>query len=107
MPHSVPGEAPLNVAAVNSSSTSVLVSWQPPTPELTFGILREFVIRYNLIESPEDYVFVQDIITAEQTTFNIMGLNKFANYSVEVSAVTIGSGPFSSPVYVVTDEDSK
>ena len=107
MPHSVPGEAPLNVAAVNSSSTSVLVSWQPPTPELTFGILREFVIRYNLIESPEDYVFVQDIITAEQTMFNIMGLNKFANYSVEVSAVTIGSGPFSSPVYVVTDEDSK
>ncbi len=34
-------------------------------------------------------------------------LMEFTNYSVKVTAVTVGEGPYSDPVTVVTDQDSK
>ena len=93
------------MAAVNSSSTSVLVSWEPPTPELTFGILRRFEIRYYVTSQPGNQ-FVVDVPETERM-FDIKQLLEFTNYSIEVSAITVGNGPFSSPVIVITDEDSK
>ena len=102
----MPGESPLNVTAVNSSSTSVLVFWEPPTPELTFGILRRFEIRYYITSLPENPIIISNI-PANRRMFDIKQLLEFTNYSVQVSAVTVGNGPFSSPVTVVTDEDSK
>ena len=102
----MPGEPPLNVTAVNSSSTSVLVSWEPPTPELTFGILRRFEIRYYNTSQPENPSIINNI-SATDRMYDIKQLMEFTNYSIEVSAITVGNGPFSSPVTVVTDEDSK
>ena len=102
----MPGEPPLNVTAVNSSSTSVLVSWEPPTLELTFGILRGFEIRYYNTSRPENSSIINNISAADRM-YDIKQLLEFTNYSIEVSAITVGNGPFSSPVTVVTDEDSK
>lgn len=101
----VPGEPPLNVTAVNSSSTSILVIWEPPGKEVIFGILREFEIRYYITSQPDNTS--SHIIPATHEMFNITELLEFTNYSIEISAITIGNGPFSEPVTVITDEDSK
>lgn len=101
----VPGEPPLNVTAVNSSSTSILVTWDSPREEVIFGILRAFEIRYYITSQPDNTS--SHIIPARHRMFNITELLEFTNYSVEVSAITIGNGPFSEPVIVITDEDSK
>ena len=100
----VPGEAPLGVMGYNTSSTSINVTWSPPPPDVIFGILRRFEIRYFISSQPhlKDYI---TNLTDTATAFEIRGLEKFTNYSIEVSAVTIGNGPFSTPIYVVTDED--
>ena len=94
------------MVAVNSSSTSVNVTWLPPPPDFIFGILRTFEIRYFISSQPDSTPFTTRV-PHTVGEFEITGLEKFTNYSVEVSAITIGNGPFSSPVYVVTDEDSK
>ena len=99
----VPGEAPLGVMGYNTSSTSINVTWSPPPPNVIFGILRRFEIRYFISSQPH----LKTNLTDTATAVEIRGLEKFTNYSIEVSAVTIGNGPFSTPIYVVTDEDGK
>ena len=96
----------MNITAFSSSSTSVIVVWEPPPPDKIFGILRSYEIRYYIAKPDSDPFFISDI-PAEERMFEITRLLEFTNYSVEVSAITVGNGPFSSPVYVVTDEDSK
>ena len=96
----------MNVTAFNSSSTSVIVVWEPPPPDRIFGILRSYEIRYSIGKPDNNPVFISDR-PAEERMFEITRLLEFTNYSVEVSAITVGNSPFSSPVYVVTDEDSK
>ena len=102
----VPGEAPLDVMGYNSSSTSIVVIWFPPPPDVIFGILRRFEIRYFISSQPQLKAYITNL-THTDRTFEIRGLEEFTNYSIEISAVTIGNGPFSAPIYVFTDEDSK
>ena len=101
----VPGMAPVDVAAFNTSSTSVMVMWSLPPPNFIFGILRGFEIRYHINDS-NNTMSINNLTDADRF-FEIHGLEEFKNYSIEVSAITIGNGPFSAPIYVVTDEDSK
>ena len=111
----VPGEAPLNVFAMNASSTSIQVDWDPPRPEFTFGILRHFIIRYAVANESETFNTTDfsttdfnttELIPASDISFTIQGLLEFTNYSVAVAAITVGRGPYSPPFYVITDQDS-
>ena len=95
------------MTSFNTSSTSVNVTWSPPTPDLTFGILRSFEIGYYITSQPENSLQSIQNIPSIDREYEITGLMEFTNYSIEVSAITIDNGPFSSPVTVVTDEDSK
>ena len=101
----VPSQSPLNVSAMNDSSTSIQVSWEPPTTEFTFGILRAFIIRYALASDQEAYNYTT--ISSDVTTHIIEGLLEFTLYNIEIAASTVGIGPFSDPVSVMTDEDSE
>ena len=42
-----------------------------------------------------------------QTSYTIVNLEEFTNYSIEVTAVTVGEGPYSTPIIVITDQDCK
>ncbi len=48
-----------------------------------------------------------EMINVVNRSLIIDGLMEFTNYSVEVTAVTVGEGPYSDPVTVITDQDSK
>ena len=103
--------APLNVTAYNHSSTSIMVTWQPPmTPN---GIVRFYRVEYASTTDDVDQEFsgstndvVKEIITTN-TSVIITMLEKFTTYEVQVFATTITEGDGSDVVTVTTDEDSE
>ena len=104
--YSVPGEPPRNVSAQSNSSTSILVEWDPPREEVLYGILRGFRIRYG-VAIDTDITNTTELIPEQQLTYIIENLEEFTNYSIEVTAVTVGEGPYSSPIIVITDQDGE
>ncbi len=103
----VPGQPPQNVTAANLSSTSIDVQWEPPPQEFFFGILRGYIIRYVPVGniSNDSAYLMTNLIEPTETNYTLELLMEFVNYSIEVTAVTVGNGPFSDPVYVRTNAD--
>jgi len=72
-----------------------------------FGILTGFVIRHKNINLPQANFVYNEVFEDVQREFVINGLLQFTNYSVEVAAVTIGTGVFSELLVVRTDQDGE
>ena len=90
----------------NTSSTSILVSWDEVPAGQQNGIITGYTITYqSQTENRNGNVFAGP----NDRQKNIMGLKEFVNYNITVFASTVkGDGPHSSPVLVVrTDKDSK
>lgn len=112
----VPEEPPLNVACVALSSQSLQITWQPPKPDSRNGLLRGYRVFYELVNEllflaqPESILQADASIghwqmTTELTIF-LSGLQKFANYSVQVLAFTAaGDGVRSQSLVCTTEED--
>ena len=106
----VPGVAPGNVAVQSESSTSIRVDWRSPPQTFLYGMLRNFSIQYSSPDDPSTPGNVTELAQSnEEQGYSIMitGLLEYTNYSVQVSAVTVDSGPYSDPVIVQTDQDCK
>ena len=102
---SEPNAPPSNVTGHNASSTSIFVSWgQVPFLDQN-GVIESYTVTYTWLPSgpPEtEKVFPP----ATQTI--LTGLNEYTNYSITVFASTSkGAGNQSTPIVVITDEDSK
>ena len=104
--YSVPGEPPRNVRGQSDSSTSVLVVWDPPRQEVLYGVLRGFRIRYVVVRNSNNMSNTIELVSDQHSSYVIRNLKEFTNYSVEVAAVTVGEGPYSTPIIVTTDQDS-
>ncbi len=100
---SVPGEAPQNVIVNSESSISILVEWDPPRENFQFGIIRSYSVLYRVTMEAGSGITINVI----NRSLIIDRLMEFTNYSVEVTAVTVGEGPYSDPVTVVTEQSSK
>ncbi len=100
-----PAAAPENVTGHNSSSTSILVTWDDVPAAEQNGIILTYTITYeSLTQNHTSSATVN--FTDHQT--NLTGLRKYVNYSITVFASTIkGDGPASDPIFVTTDQDSK
>ena len=122
-PYYTAPSAPLNVTAFNLSSTSIMVTWQPPmTPNGIVEFYRvEFTSTTNYVDqefsgSSDDIVdqafsgstngIINEIFTTN-TSVMISMLEKFTTYEVQVFATTIAEGNGSDVVIVTTDEDSE
>ena len=92
--------APLNVTARNVSSTSILVTWDPPM--IPNGIVRSYRVMFTRMDDS----FV-DNVNINNTSVVIDMLEKFATYQVQVFAFTVDEGDGSDIVTVTTDEDSE
>ena len=98
--HTVPSAPVQSLSGVNSSSTSLTISWQPPPADDQNGIIRAYNVSYGLPEETSSY-------TNESTPnemIELTGLEKFTEYLVIVNAFTVGPGP-SASVTVRTDSD--
>ena len=124
---------PSNIAAVNSSSTSLRVEWSEIPRVYRNGIVRAYRIFYreqnalphlvrNFTVTPNETRIQQPFQSNTSNTThnrrrraastpperygtNITGLRIFTNYSIQVQGITISGGTISPPLVVITDED--
>jgi receptor-type tyrosine-protein phosphatase Q len=99
---SEPDAPPIEVSSEVESSTTVLISWQPPPFEDQNGP----IVYYILILS--DLVFSLEDIEVNTSSLNYIAthLEEHNTYSYIVAAATdVGTGPYSAPLNFTTEED--
>ena len=96
---------PPNVRGSNKRSTSILVEWDQLPEEDQNGFILSYTVSYRAL--PNGPTKTKNVTApANQTT--LTGLNEYTNYSITVFATTSkGGGNESTPIVVITDEDSK
>lgn len=100
-----PNAPPSNVRGQNTSSTRILVQWGDVPAADQNGIILSYTVTYTALSdgSPQTKVVIAPTMQATLT-----GLHEYTNYSITVFASTAkGGGNVSTPIIVVTDEDSK
>ena len=101
---SEPDGVPQNVTGQNTSSTSILVTWEEVQAELRNGIITGYNITYQSL-TENDNGFLQ--ASPNDHLANLTGLKEFVEYNISVVAFTVkGDGP-PSVIGVRTDQDSK
>ena len=102
---SEPDGPPQSVQGQNSSSTSILVTWNEVLPYDRNGIITSYNITYKS-QTEIDNGNVQVNGSVRQT--ELTNLKEYVNYNISVLASTVkGDGPASDPMVVRTDQDSK
>ena len=102
---SEPSAAPLNVRGHNTSSTSILITWDDVPAADKNGIITSYNITYHSLTENHSNSTRVDYPDRQVT---LIGLKEFVNYSITVYASTnIGPGPASDVIIVITGEDSK
>ena len=102
----VPNAPPQSIFSVNTSSTSLLVTWQPVPYSDANGVVYAYIVSIKRAQSNESWVNYTQYEPVLQMTYT--GLLRYVVYTIKVSAVTSrGSGPFSTEVLPSTDQDSK
>ncbi len=97
--YAAPRATPVNLSGMNTSSTSILISWEPLRVDDRNGVILGYNVTY--MSSDNDLVHTTTI----DTMISITGLLVYTNYTVSVAAYTsIGSGPFDS-IVVTTDSE--
>ena len=100
-----PSAPPSYVNGHDANSTSIFVSWgQVPFPDQN-GVILSYTVTYKALPSGSSQT--QKVYAPKNQT-TLTSLNEFTNYSITVFASTSkGGGIESTPIVVITDEDSK
>ena len=114
----VPSRAPGNITSTNTSSTSLLITWQHIPKKLVHGILLGYRVFYHQFVHEEEIgtrrrkraidIVNETIETLppNATFLRIFSLTKFTNYSFRIVGFTSkGEGKISQTFNVSTDED--
>ncbi|XP_063239602.1 LOW QUALITY PROTEIN: cell adhesion molecule Dscam2-like [Bacillus rossius redtenbacheri] len=104
-----PAGPPRAVSVRPVSSTELLVTWAPPSPELRHGEVQGYNVGYREASAGGgSFNFTSVAGDGEEGAGELLlgGLAKFARYSVVVQAFNqVGSGPLSEPASAQTLED--
>ena len=101
----VPSQAPVNLRVVSKTSTSIIVSWQPPPLDSRNGIIIGFKLFYKRKASTD---LGHTVNISNTLTHNAIRLLKYTEYEFQVLAFTqIGNGPSSSVLATRTKQDGK
>jgi len=99
----VPSQAPVNLRVVSKTSTSIIVSWQPPPLDSRNGIIIGFKLFYKRKASTD---LGHTVNISNTLTHNAIRLLKYTEYEFQVLAFTqIGNGPSSSVLATRTKQD--
>lgn len=96
-----PTHAPLGLMGVPLSSTSISLMWEPPPEDHHHGEIDSYTVFCSVISNEE--TLTQH--TTPTTNITITGLLPYRTYSCNVSAYTVGHGPFSATTLTTTLED--
>ena len=84
------------------TTTSISLQWSPPKEVLWNGIIREYLI--NITEYDTGTILVYYSAT---TSLIVSSLHPYYTYLGQVSAFTVGYGPFTDVFQVTTLQDGK
>jgi receptor-type tyrosine-protein phosphatase Q len=99
LPEGHPDGPPQNVSGSATSSTSIEVTWDPPTRHLQNG----YVVEYRVTERETDTGTVSRW-TVTDTSLTVTSLHPYYEYTYSIAAVTVGIGPYSTAISITTDE---
>lgn len=105
----VPTGEPRDVEATPLSPTEVRLTWTPPQQNMQNGDLLGYKIFYIVIHSPQEledgrkYEEEIEVVPASSTSHNMVFLDKFTEYKIQILAFNpAGDGPRSIPITVKT-----
>ena len=101
----VPGGPPENFTVDVISSTGIQLMWQPPPSEIQNGRVRLYTISVFEVQTGNNYSYT--LQPSEAPTLQVESLHPYYDYVCSVAAVTIGPGPYTSPLTVRTFEDGE
>lgn len=78
------------------------MTWSLPDPGDQNGIVRSYIVHVRNIEGDSFQVY-----SSLKQELTISSLHPYNGYECSVAAVTVGHGPFSTPVPVRTLQDGK
>ena len=96
-PLSEPDGPPQNLNGTALNSTSIYLSWGSPPSEQKNGIVRQYLVNITETETGDEIR-----LSTADTAITVSGLHPFYHYECIVSAVTIGAGPYTSPLTIQT-----
>ena len=106
---SEPNASPLNLRPVDTTLTSIFVTWDEVPASDQNGIILTYTVRYH--KFGEDGVNASINSTTKDfptQQANLTGLQNDTRYNISVLASTIkGDGPYSQPIFVSSNQDSK
>lgn len=95
----VPSGPPVNLALTPLSSTSIILTWNPPLIHERNGLITTYTITFTSEGNT-------NIFTARDPSLTLHNLRPFTEYTFNVSASTrVGSGPVSGAFTGSTLED--
>lgn len=116
----MPSSPPFNISSTNTSSTSLLITWDPIPRILVNGILLGYRVFYHQSSgehqigsrrrrrAAKSFNQTVDVLPSNATFLKIANLRKFTNYSFRIVGFTSkGDGKISQTFNVSTDEDGK
>ena len=103
----VPGGPPENFTANVVSSTEIQLMWQPPASEIQNGLVRNYTIFVIEVQTNTNHSYTVQSQSSEDPALPVEFCHPYYDYVCSVAAVTIGPGPYTSPLTVRTFEDGK
>ena len=101
---SAPQVAPASFQGINSSSTSIVLRWDPIPEDEVAGVLRSFYITYRQLGTADNTTY-NITVPITNVTVEITNLRKYTNYSLDVTGVTKFLGAATEPIIITTGED--
>ncbi len=95
-----PTAAPESFTVTNKSASSLQLNWLLPPKEKTHGVIRHYLIRYRVVNCSNgkdiSAGWNETTVRSNLTTTIIGKLSFWTCYDVNISAVTVGEGPFAN-----------
>ena len=108
-----PTAPPGNLKVFNLSSTSLNATWSAPPINETHGHIRYYLIKYWEVEcttfsydSHKLTVLTKTVASSLQSVI-VDGLDYWKCYQLNVSAVTVGEGPYATDIETRTTENGE
>ena len=95
--HLEPDAPPQNLNGSTVNSTSLFLSWELPPSEQQNGIIRQYLVNVSELETGSGIE-----LSTTDTNIIVSDLHPFYHYECNVSAVTIGAGPYTLPITIQT-----
>ena len=107
--HLAPSVSPASITAFNTSSTSLRVKWSKIPAEQVVGEIKGYSVVFFAVKDGNSTATNVTLGNGNVNETSLVNLRKFTKYSIQVLGFTERdkTGPLSSPIFAMTDQDSK